>query len=134
METLFKLVLSAVVLSICAFGLRWIWTHQLDFWATVNRATDKVIAAPDWVATRDPKKIYQEGNAVGDVSGSVSQTGETYLFSQLVNTGSLNKEKPFEYQRVKLRVVRIERKIEMKVGGPQLLTGVLEGVECQKIN
>jgi hypothetical protein len=134
MEMIFKLALSTVVLLACFFGLRWIWTHQLDFRATISKASDKVVTAPDWVATRDPNKIYQDGSPVGDVHGSVNQQDTAYVFSQLVNTSSFDTTKPFEYKREKLRVSRIKKSIGMKSDGRQVLTGVLEGVECQTIN
>ncbi|MBI5007221.1 MAG: hypothetical protein HZB95_08830 [Nitrosomonadales bacterium] len=134
MELLFKLILSVVVVMVCFIGLRWIWTHQLDLRDTIGKASDKVIAPPDWVATRDPMKIYQGGNVVGDVTGPVNQQGTTYSFSQLINTSSFDTTKPFEYQRAKLSVTRINISIGMKSDGRQVLTGVLEGVECQTIN
>lgn len=134
MELLFKLILSAFWLMICFFGLHWIWTSQLDFKATIGKASDKVVAPPDWVAIRDPMKIYQSGNVVGDVNGPVNQQGTTYVFSQLINTSSFDTTKPFEYQRARLSVSRINISIGMKSDGRQVLTGVLEGVECQTIN
>lgn len=134
MELLFKLILSAISLMICFFSLQWIWTYQLDFKATIGKASDKVVALPDWVATRDPMKIYQSGNVVGDVNGPVNQQGTTYVFSQLINTSSFDTTKPFEYQRARLSVSRINISIGMKSDGRQVLTGVLEGVECQTIN
>lgn len=134
MEMLFKLILSAAVLVLGVIAFRWIWTHQLDLPATISKASDKVVAPPDWVATRDPKKIYQDGNTVGDVTGPVDQQGTMMVFSQLVNTSTFDANKPFEYQRTKLRVVRVNASIGMFSDGRQVLTGVLQGVECQIIN
>jgi preprotein translocase subunit SecA len=42
-------------------------------------------------------------------------------------------DKPFEYQRLTLRVLHIDRYIGMKAGIGETLTGVLEGVTCEII-
>ena len=97
--------------------------------------TEKVVAPPDWVTTREPNKIYQDGKAVGDVSGSVESKESTILFTQLSNAGAFNMQAPFEYQRSRLRVVRIDSAIGMKVEmtdqGSRTLNGVFEGVLCE---
>ncbi len=131
MEMFIKVALSAVFAIVFFFGLRWVWTHQLDLPATISKASGKVVAPPDWVATRDPKKIYQDGNTVGDVTGPVDQQGTTMVFSQLANTSAFDANKPFEYQRTKLRVVRVNASIGMQSDGRQVLMGVLQGVECE---
>jgi len=51
------------------FAMRWVWTHQVDPIATFSRVAEKAVAGPDWVATRDPNKIYQGRVAVGDIAG-----------------------------------------------------------------
>ena len=134
MEILFKIVASAILVGACFIGLRWVWTHQIDVKATVTKASEKVAAPPDWVATRDQNKIYQGGAPVGDVTGPVNKQGATYVFSQLANTSSFETSKSFEYQRYKLRVSRINTSIGMKSDGRRVLTAVLEGVECQLTN
>ncbi len=134
MEMLFKVVLSAAVAVLGMMALRWIWTHQLDLPATISKASEKVVSPPDWVATRDPKRIYQDGNPVGDVNGTVDHQGSTMVFHQLANTSSFDASKPFEYQRTKLRVLRVNASIGMLSDGRQVLTGVLQGVECQVID
>lgn len=134
MELVLRIVLTAILSGIWLIGLRWVWTNQLDPRATVARLTGKALAPPDWVATRDPAKIYQGSAAVGDVRGQVTNEGSQVRFQQLVNTTGFDRDQPFEYQRLTLRIVSIRTMIGMKIetteGGSETLTGVLEDVLC----
>ena len=69
LENLFKVTLTVVFTAVWLAGVRWVWTHQLDPIATVQRLIRKPFKAPEWVATREPNKIYQNGNVVGEVIG-----------------------------------------------------------------
>jgi hypothetical protein len=135
MELLLKIGLSLFFTVVWVAGLWWVWTHQLDPMGTVSRLTEKAVAPPEWVATREANKIYQDGAAVGDVSGPVETKGSAILFAQLSNAGAFNVQAPFEYQRSTLRVVRIDSAIGMKVEmtdqGSKTLNGVFEGVLCE---
>jgi hypothetical protein len=97
----------------------------------------KPFEAPDWVATRDPTKIYQDGRVVGDVIGDASPDGRQFRFEQLANTGDLKRDSPIEYQRYRLRIVGIQTIIGMKSSvsdqGSQVLSNVMEGVTCDII-
>jgi hypothetical protein len=104
-ELLFKLGLTIAIVAPVAGALHWIWTHQLDPEATVARIFS--VAEPVWVATRDPTKLYQDGQPVADITGEVSEEGSRVVFKQLANAGSLNASEPVEWKRLKLRVVRV---------------------------
>lgn len=87
------------------------------------------------MVTRDKNKIYQGGNAVGEVTGPVEQKSSQIHFAQLANTSGFDMGKSFEYQRLILRVVRVGTrtgmKIEMTDKGSRTLTGVFEDVLCE---
>lgn len=134
MELTFRIILTIVFTGVWLIGLRWVWTNQLDPRATVSRFSEKTLAPPDWVATREPNKVYQSGRAVGDVAGPVNQWDDQLTFAQLVNTTGFDRTKPFEYQRLTLRVLSVGSIIGMKSEvsdqGSRVLTAVLENVSC----
>lgn len=138
MELIFRIILTVVLTGVWLIGLRWVWTNQLDPRATVSRLSERALAPPDWVATRDPNKIYQGNAAVGDVTGDVKNEKNQIRFAQLANTAGFDASKPFEYQRFTLRIVRVGMmagmKVEMTEAGSQTLTGVFEDVLCDIVN
>ena len=134
MELTFRIILTVVFTGVWLIGVRWVWTNQLDPRATVSRFSEKTLALPEWVATRDPNKLYQNGRAVGDVTGTVDQRDGQVRFVQLANTTDFDRSKPFEYQRLTLRVQSlgaiIGMKSEVSDQGSRVLTAVLENVSC----
>ena len=141
LENLFKFVLIIVFTTLWLAAVRWVWTSQLDAVATVQRLIRKPFKAPDWVATREPDKIYQGGKVVGEVTGLVEEQGATVRFAQLANTSSLDQAKDFQYQRFTLRIRQIGSvfgmKAQTRASGSgvtsQTLTAVLENVVCEKV-
>ncbi len=137
LEIAFKVVLTSFLTIVWLAGVRWVWTTQLDSKATLDRLLRKTVAPPEWVATRDPNKIYQDGKVVADVTGPVREEGQQVHFAQLANTSNLDARRDLEYQRHTLRIVRVGKSIGMKVEtseeGSKTLTSVLEDVVCQKI-
>ncbi|MBI2365949.1 MAG: hypothetical protein HYV01_13235, partial [Deltaproteobacteria bacterium] len=97
LETLFKVGVTVAVTAVWLWGVRWLWTTQIDIAATVSQLAKKPFEAPGWVATRDPKKLYQDGSVVGDVTGEVREDANTIRFAQLANTGSLKHDTPIDY-------------------------------------
>lgn len=138
METAFRIFLSIIFTGVWLITLNWIWTRQLDPRETVSRFFKKAVEPPEWVATREASKIYQNGNPVGDITGSVEQTESQVHFSQLVNTSHFDTNSPFEYQRLKLKVTRIGSIIGMKAEatdkGAVTLSAVMEDVTCSIVN
>lgn len=134
LETIFKVAFTVGVTAVWIWSVRWVWTAQVDPRATVSKLVAKPFEAPDWVATRDPTKIYQDGRVVGDVIGDATSDGKEFRFEQLVNTGELKRDSPIEYQRYRLRIVGIQAIIGMKSSvsdqGSQVLSNVMEGVTC----
>lgn len=134
MELLFRIVITVVLTIVWLIGLRWVWTNQLDPRATVSRLSEKTLAPPDWVATREPNRIYQGSVAVGEVIGPVKSENNQIRFAQLANTTGFDPNKPFYYQRLTLKVVRVGTmagmKVEMTESGSRTLIGVFEDVLC----
>lgn len=88
------------------------------------------------MVARDQDKLYQNGVAVADVTGTVQIDG-TVLFTQLVNVVGLDRSQPIEYRRHKLRVTQVQyiaaSKIVMTVNGTSVLKNVMEGVTCEEL-
>jgi len=136
-ETIVKVVLTVLFTAIWLWSLGWVWKSQIDPQATIKKWVTKPFEPPGWVATRDPKKVYQNGVAVGDVTGDVNEGVSTVRFAQIANAGSLKRDAPVDWQRHRLRIVQIEAVIGMKSvvtdQGTQVLTNVMEGVACEII-
>lgn len=141
LENLFKIGLIVMFTAVWLAAVRWVWTHQLDPVATVQRLIQKPFKAPEWVATREPNKIYQNGKVVGEVTGPVKEEGSSIRFAQLANTSTLNQQMVFQYQRHNLRIRQIGSAIGMKADmhvsesgvTSRTLTAVLENVVCEKV-
>jgi hypothetical protein len=138
MELAFKVVVTGFFTLAWVLSVRWVWTHQFDLRGTFTRAAERSVAPPDWIVTRDPNKIYQNGAVVGDVSGTVQRSANSVRFAQLSNTSGFRPDQPFEYQRLTLRILQVESEIGMKIemtnAGARTLTGVFEGVVCEVVN
>jgi hypothetical protein len=141
LENLFKVGLIVMFTAVWLAAVRWVWTHQLDPVATVQRLMQKPFKAPEWVATREPNRIYQNGNVVAEVTGAVEENGSIMRFAQISNTSALNQAVVFQYQRHNLRIREvgsaIGMKTEMHVSGSgatsRTLTAVLENIVCEKV-
>ena len=141
LENFFKVGLIVIFTAVWLAAVRWVWTHQLDPVATVQRLMQKPFKAPEWVATREPNKLYQDGTVVGEVTGPVQEEGSIIRFAQLANTGTLKQAVVFQYQRHNLRIRQIGSasgmKTEMHVSDSgatsRTLTAVLENVVCEKV-
>jgi hypothetical protein len=136
LENLFKVTLSVVFTAVWLVGVRWVWTHQLDPVATAQRLMRKPFKAPEWVATREPNKFYQNGSVVGEVVGPVQEqdSNSIILFEKLANTGALKKDAVFQYQRYNLQIRQIEHTYQMQFNpGAAPMMAVLENVVCEKV-
>jgi hypothetical protein len=129
-EYAIKIGLTVVVLAIAGGTLHWIWTHQIDPKATLNSVFRRTLEQ-DWLATRDPNKLYQDGNPVAEVVGPVQMGEGSIYFERLANTSLLDTQQPVEYQRLKLRIVRIETAIGHLASPRGTLSAVLDKVQCQ---
>jgi len=141
LENVFKVGLIVMFTAVWLAAVRWVWTRQLDPVATFQRLMQKPFKAPEWVATREPNKIYQNGNVVGEVTGPVQEQDSIIRFAQLANTGALNQAVVFQYQRHNVRIRQIGAAIGMKTqmhvsdsgATSRTLTAVLENVVCEKV-
>lgn len=134
-ETLTKLLITLAVVWGGYKVLHWTWTSHIDPKATVERFLRQKPKIAEIVATREPDIIYQAGEPVGNVTGKVDITDNHVLFEQITDTTGLNHKEPFEYKRLKLKLVRIERvigmKVELRAGGSVTRRAVLEDVLCE---
>jgi len=131
-ELLFKVFLTVVVLFFSVVSLKWIWRSQIDIKETGRKLLETPQKSMDWVVTRDPAKIYQDGKEVGDITGKIETKSNVIIFYQICNTSGLNESLPFEYKKEKLKVIRCGGRYDIKGGSP-VRTNVLEGVECEKL-
>ena len=137
MEITAKILITLIVLLISAKALHWTWTSQIDPIATFQKFVGKKPTIADVVVTRDPNKLYQDGNTVADVTGPVEINNGTIILKQIANASALDRENPIEYRRMKLKVVRVGHIIGMKAvisnGRSIVLQSVMEDVECEEL-
>lgn len=140
METVFKVAITAFFLCAIYYQLvfvRSVWRSQIDPQATFSRLLAKLRPDSDVIATRDPGKIYQNGNPVGDVTAAVAQENSKWVFKQISNTTGLRTDQPFEYQRVTLRIVSIASRtgvlVNMTDQGTTQARDVLGDVVCELV-
>ena len=138
MELFIRLLISLIVVFIGAKALHWTWSSQIDPMATFQKYINKEPKIAEIVVTRDPKKLYQGGDVVADITGQVKSTDGRLIFEQLANTTGLDTNKTIEYQRDAYRIIQIETMIGMKSmvsnTGSSVLQNVMENVICEKIN
>jgi len=128
-----KILLILIATLLWGATVRWVWVNHIDPKATITRLFSKTVETPDWVATRDPKKIYQNGEAVGDVSGEVEDSGDQVIFRELSNTAGLDRKTEFEYQRKVLRIRKIGTSAGMKLSPSGTRMNVLGDVVCDLV-
>ena len=137
MELFVKLFISLIIIFFSAKALHWTWTSQIDPKATLHKYLNKEPKIAEIVVIRDPSKIYQDGNAVADITGQVQQTNGGIMFEQIANS-TVEPSKVIKYQRSTYKIKQIERMIGMKSvvsdKGSRVLQNILENVSCEKIN
>jgi len=138
MEIAFKIAMTILGCIVFLFFLRGVWKGQIDLRETFSRIVRRVITEPDFIAKRDPNKIYQNGKEVGVVSKNVQEKNDTIIFEELCETENLDRDIPFEYQRHKLRIIRIESIAGLKISASNTETeakkAVLTNVVCERID
>jgi hypothetical protein len=132
-EIFIKIIITLVAIVVFLKILLWTWTSQIDPKATLQKYFNNKPKIADIVVTRDLNKIYQNSNSVGDVTGSVQTKDEQVIFAEITNTSSLDYDKPFEYQRVKLKIVQIGEMIGLQSDGRTTKQSVIKNVVCEKI-
>ncbi len=133
MEIFIKIIITLVVIIVSLKILLWTWTSQIDPKATLQKYFNNKPKIADIVVTRDPNKIYQNRSSVGDVTGSVQTKDEQVIFAEITNTSSLKYNEPFEYQRVKLKIVKVGEMIGLQSDGRTTKQSVIKDVVCEKI-
>ena len=135
MEIIIKVIITITVLLFSFKIIYWTWTSHIDPKTTIQRYISKKPKIADAVVTRDPTKIYQNSDPVGNVTGSVKTQKKQVIFAEITDTATLNHNEPFEYQRMKLKIVNIEPEnmIGMKFDGPVVKKSVVRNVICEKV-
>jgi len=133
LEVLTKIIIILVLTVAWGATVRFVWVSHIDPKATFQRLLFKTVQPPEWVATRDPNKIYQNSHVVGDVSGDVQDLGGRLVFRELSNTGPLDHNTPFEYRRNTLRIRSIHAASGMKISPGGAKSNVLEDVVCDLV-
>lgn len=138
-EFLFKLFLTILVLFFAIGSLKWIWKTQIDPKETVKRlVTEAPSKSMDWVATRDPRRLYQDGQIVANVSGEVEESEDKIIFHELCDTEKLRRDQPIQYKRWNLKIVSVGgisgMKITVSSNKANSKKAVLKDVICDKIH
>lgn len=137
LELSIKIIFSVIALLLCVFVIRWFWTHQIDPVETVKRWLGKAEKPVEWIATRDPNAIYQNGQIVGNVSGEVEETDGKMVFQEICDTSSLDRDSFFEYRRGRYEIISIGhiigQEILMTDKGTEIKKAVLKNIQCKKI-
>jgi hypothetical protein len=114
--------------------LKWTWFNQIDPKQTFSRFLKKATPSAEVIATRDPNKIYQNGNPVGNITGNVTIKDNNIIFEKLIETSALERNIPFEYKRDTYKIIKIEQEIGAEISN---ITGfnknVLKNVVCEKM-
>ena len=137
MELLTKIIITFLVVLTAAKVLHWSWTSHIDPIASFYKFVGKEPRIADVVVTRDPNKLYQGGIAVADITGTVEIKDGKVILKQIANASGLDRGKPLEYRRLKLKVTRVGRMIGLKTimsdKGSSVLQNVMEDVVCEKL-
>jgi hypothetical protein len=97
----------------------------------INKLT-KPISNQSTAPARDPDAIYQNGNAVGRVTGARITLNESRVyFDQIENTGNLDRSKTFEYREYILRLLRADTYIGMLVTPSGVANNVYQHAVCE---
>ena len=136
-EWIIKIAITVTIILVSVGMIRWIWTHQIDARATVSGILRSAVE-PKGIATRDPNKLYQNGEPVADVVGEVEESDTNVLFHRLTNTGNLDREATFQYARRTLHIVKIGKETGMLTnllpsGSTEIMNNVLDEVECEEV-
>ena len=137
METLFKVGVTLVVIFLVYFQIAFVvkvWKSQVDPKQSVRLIFKKFQPKPpELIVTRDPNKIYQDGEVVGTIDGTPIVAGKATTFPCLVETGKLKQDQPFEFERKRLKIVRVETAIGTLVTMSGSKNAVLKNVDCELI-
>lgn len=139
-ELLLKIGITIVVAIIMYFQivfLKWTWSNQIDPKQTLNRLLRRASPSVEVIATRDPDKIYQDGQIVANVSGEVEESDDRVIFRELSNTKQLRRDRALEYKRRKLKIASIgvesALSITRSAKGSEANESVLIDVVCDTI-
>ncbi len=107
MVTIFKVIVTLVILIPTVLTVVWLWRTQIDPVQTAkNLFKKKTDPSIGWVATRDDNKLYQNGLPVADITGPIEDKLKEICFKELSNC-NFNKAQVLEYGYKKIRILTI---------------------------
>jgi len=129
-----KVSISAGVVVAIAFQIALlcgVWNPHVDPIQTLRNIFSQRVR-PDWLAIRQPDRIYQSGQPVGVVIGEVTEANGTLTFERIVGVDALERARPFEYQDREWRIVNVSTQtlLDMTIRPP---ASSLEGVSCEEV-
>ena len=83
MEIIIKVIITITVLLFSFKIIYWTWTSHIDPNTTIQRYISKKPTIADALVTRDPNKIYQNSDPVGNVTGSVKTQKKQVIFEEI---------------------------------------------------
>ncbi|MCK4414819.1 MAG: hypothetical protein KAY32_14890 [Candidatus Eisenbacteria sp.] len=111
-----------------------VWSGQIDVVESSHRFfTSRPLDDVSWLATRDPGLIYQDRLPVAAVVGEVEHKGERVVFARLTHAEQLDRNKPIEYRRERLRIMKFESYSMLHIGGSGAPGPTYVGVECAPV-
>ena len=131
-----KVVIISAILLIAGFAALRVWRADIDLGQLINprRAVDRSASeAVDWLPTRDPTKIYQDGQVVGSVYGAnINEEAGIITFEKVDKAIDLDLKKEFEFQKWCIRYKKAGT--SGKIGGLAMNTNLVFGnMECEII-
>ena len=127
------IVVVIVILVVVVPLIRFVWqtwNNPIDLKESVHRWFK---SQSEIIVIRDPKKIYQNGKEVGNVTGQVEERNDdSIIFYELCETSELKRDHPFEYQNETLKITEVGHEVKFKIGTPNK-NNVLENVVCKKL-
>ena len=134
MQVFYKILITIVVfvfvLLPALMFLEWTWTSDIDHKQTTSRIFNFLFKhKSELIATRDHKKIYQNGLEVGNITGSVTISDGYIVFDEVCETGKLDKQNPFEYRNYRLKIIDIGQ--ELDLCGSPLKRDVKRSMRCE---
>jgi hypothetical protein len=102
-----KIIIIVAIVLIAAFASFRVWRAEIDLRQLMNprRAVDRSVRdTVDWIPTRDPEKLYQNGQVVATVHGTVvDEAKRTVTFKKVDRSLKLDIGKEFDFQKWRLR-------------------------------
>jgi hypothetical protein len=137
MEVIVKTIMTLVIMVPAFLTVVWLWRTQIDPCQTVKNLFKKnTNPSIEWVATREPNRLYQNGIPVADITGDIVVKNNLIVFKELCNS-ELKWDDPIQYGRKTLTILSVDSIVGQVVSlnGTQttMKQKVWTNVECKVI-